>query len=113
MNWNIASEDYYCPSATNDLREKGTFSYTMALKNGTNHAEHKGTYIDIIPQKLLKYEIEDGRIVTIVFSEQGHETEIIQTFEARDNLSVEQQQKGWNSILQNFKRYCEDPATVK
>jgi curved DNA-binding protein len=111
MNWNVASEDYHCPSAQNDLREEGTFSYTMALKNGKNSIEYKGTYIEIISQKLLKYEIEDGRVVTINFSEQGNETAIIQSFEAVDHQSIEEQQKKWNAILQNFKRYCEDSTT--
>lgn len=111
MNWNVASEDYHCPSAQNDLREEGTFSYTMALKNGKNSIEYKGTYIEIISQKLLKYEIEDGRVVTINFSEQGNETAIIQSFEAIDHQSIEEQQKKWNAILQNFKRYCEDSTT--
>jgi hypothetical protein len=59
----------------------------------------------------LKYEIEDGRVVTINFSEQGNETAIIQSFEAIDHQSIEEQQKKWNAILQNFKRYCEDSTT--
>ncbi|WP_432670850.1 SRPBCC domain-containing protein [Flavobacterium sp. SM2513] len=110
-NWNVASDEWICPDATNDLRENGAFSYTMSSKDGKNSFDFKGTYIDIIPEKLLKYEIEDGRIVTVVFSEQGTETEIIQAFEAEDNHTVEQQQAGWNAILQNFKNYCEDPET--
>ena len=109
MNWNFASDEWHCPSATNDLKENGTFSSTMSSKNGVNSFDFKGRYIDVIPKKLLKYEIEDGRIVTVVFSEQGIETEIIQTFEAEKNHSIEQQQAGWNAILQNFKKYCENP----
>lgn len=111
MNWNFASDEWHCPSATNDLKENGTFSSTMSSKNGVNSFDFKGRYIDVIPKKLLKYEIEDGRIVTVVFSEQGIETEIIQTFEAEKNHSIEQQQAGWNAILQNFKKYCENPNT--
>jgi len=111
MNWNVVSKEYHCPSATNNLKENGTFSYTMSLKDGTQGIEYKGTYIDVIPEKLLKYEIEDGRIVTIVFSQQGTETEIIQAFETENSNSAEDQQKGWQAILNNFKEYCEDPAT--
>ena len=111
VNWNFASEDWHCPSAINNLKENGTFSYTMASKDGKSSFDFNGKYVEIIPQKLIKYEIEDGRLVTIVFSEQGFETEIIQKFDAENIHSVEEQQAGWNAILQNFKKYCEDPST--
>ena len=112
MNWNYASEDYFCPNAKNDLRERGKFTYTMSAKDNSTTMDFNGTYIDVITEKLIKYELEDGRIVTIVFSEQGNETEIIQAFQAEENNSVEEQQSGWNAILQNFKKYCEDPETI-
>ena len=111
QNWNYASDGYHCPNAINDLKENGNFSYTMASKDGMSTFDFKGKYLDIIPEELLKYEIEDGRIVTIVFSELGNETEIIQTIEAERNHSIEEQQAGWDAILQNFKKYCEDPDT--
>lgn len=110
-NWNIASDEYYCPDAKNDLRESGKFCYTMAAKDNSMHMEFNGTYIEIIPEKLIKYELEDSRLVTIVFSSIGNETEIIETFEAESTNSVEMQQSGWNAILNNFKKYCEDPNT--
>lgn len=112
-NWNVASPEYHCPEAKNDVREGGTFSYTMSMKDGTSGIDYNGKYLDVIKGKLLKSELEDGRIVTVVFSEQGFETEIIQAFEAEESNSVEQQQEGWNAILQNFKKYCEDPETVE
>lgn len=111
QNWNFASDDWYCPNATNDLKENGKFSYTMASKDGKTTFDFNGKYLEIIPEKLLKYEIEDGRNVTIVFSKQGFETEIILKFEAEINNSIEIQQAGWNAILQNFKKYCENPDT--
>ena len=112
-NWNHASEDYYCPEAKNDFREKGKFSYTMSAKDGSNSIDFNGTYIDVIKEKLIKYELQDGRIVTIVFSKQGNETEIIHAFEAEESNSIEEQQSGWNAILENFKKYCENPETVE
>ena len=110
VNWNFASDDWYCPQAENDLTTGGTFNYVMAEKNGTKQFEFKGTFTDIIPDKLIKYTIEDGREVTVVFSKQGYETEIILTFEAENNNTMDDQQSGWQAILNNFKAYCEDPS---
>lgn len=112
-NWNFASDEWHCPSAENDLSENGKFSYVMASKDNSSEFEFKGRYLEIIPEKLIKYEIEDGRIVTIVFTTQGFATEIIETFEAETNNTIEQQQAGWNAILQNFKAYVENPNTLE
>lgn len=111
-NWNVASDDYSCVNAKNDLRENGKFSYTMSAKDNSDTVDFNGMYIDVIPEKLIKYELEDGRIVTVVFSKLGNETEIIQAFQAEENNTIEEQQSGWNAILQNFKKYCDDPETV-
>ena len=32
--WNNASDDWHCPTATNDLRVGGKFNFTMASKDG-------------------------------------------------------------------------------
>lgn len=108
-NWNFASDDWYCPNATNDLKVNGKFSYTMASKDNKTTFDFNGNYLEIIPEKLIKYEIENGRKVTIVFSKQGFETEIIEKFEADNKHTVEDQQAGWNAILENFKKYCNNP----
>lgn len=110
--WNFASNDWHCPHVENDLTINGKFICVMGEKNGTKQFEYSGTYIDIIPEKLIKYRMDDGRKVAVVFSKQGYETEIIQTFEAENNISIEDQQMGWQIILNNFKAYCEDPLTA-
>lgn len=35
MKWNNASDDWHTPSAENDLRAGGTFTYKMAAKDGS------------------------------------------------------------------------------
>lgn len=110
-NWNFASDDWECKHAENDLTVNGTFSYLMVEKKGAKQFEFRGTYTDIVPEKLIKYTIEDGRVVTVVFSKQGFQTEIIQTFEAEENHPMEDQQNGWQAILNNFKAYSEHPST--
>lgn len=107
--WNLVSEDWYCPRSINDLREGGRFSNLMVLKESKIEFENNGTYLEILPEKLIKYELEDGRLVTVVFSEHGSETEIVQTFESDNTNSTEEQQNGWNAIFESFKNYAEDP----
>jgi uncharacterized protein YndB with AHSA1/START domain len=106
--WNFASDEWHCPSAVNDLKIEGEFNYKMAPKDGKEEFEFIGTYTEIIPEKLIKYKMEDGRLVSIIFSTQGTETEIIETFEAEAFHTIEEQQNGWKSILYSFKEYCEN-----
>ena len=35
MQWNAASDDWHCPKTTNDLRIGGSFSSTMAARDGS------------------------------------------------------------------------------
>ena len=44
MNWNNASEDWHTPSAENDLRVGGTFTYRMEAKDGSNGFDFTGIY---------------------------------------------------------------------
>ena len=111
MNWNFASNDWCCSHAENDLKIKGKFTCIISEKQGAKQFQYQGTYTDIIPEKLIKYVLQDGRTVTVVFSKQGHETEIIQTIEIETNISKKNQQFGWQTILNNFKAYCESTST--
>jgi hypothetical protein len=45
--------------------------------------------------------------VSIRFESDGSQTTITETFEAENENSTELQQKGWQSILDNFKKYTE------
>lgn len=106
--WYFASDDWKCPEAENNLEVNGKFRFNLASKDGETSFDFKGIYTEIIPEKLLKYKIEDGRIVSVIFSLQGTETEIIETFEAEHFHTIEEQQSGWKAILHSFKYYCEN-----
>lgn len=69
--------------------------------------DFSGTYTDIQPTQLIAYEIEDGRTVEIVFSINGNETEIKESFEAENTNPIEMQKEGWQAIINNFKKYVE------
>jgi len=106
--WNHASEEWLCPSAENDLKEGGKFVYRMEAKDGSFGFDFSGTYKEVNPKKKLVYEIEDGRMVTILFSEEDNTTTIKQTFEPETENSKEMQKEGWQAILNTFKKYAEN-----
>jgi len=46
--------------------------------------------------------------VKIVFNRNGDHCEVVETFEAETENSVELQREGWQSIMNNFKKYVEN-----
>lgn len=107
INWNYASDDWHSPKAENDLRPGGKFSYRMEAKDGSMGFDFGGIYTRVELHKAIEYVIEDGRNVTISFTEKDGKTSVIESFEAEDMNSAELQQAGWQSILNNLKKYAE------
>jgi len=110
VNWARASDDWHAPKATNDLREGGSFSTTMAVIGGSFSFEFGGIYDKVILHSLIDYTLGDGRRVTVNFSGDEKATHVLETFEAEDENPVEMQQGGWQAILDNFKKYTESLA---
>lgn len=108
MQWNNASDDWHTPKAENDLRTGGSFSYTMAAKDGSFSFDFAGIYDDIKKNELVAYTIADGRKVTTTFEPIGNATKVTTTFEAENQNSIELQRTGWQAILDNFKKYTEN-----
>ncbi|MEC4005063.1 SRPBCC family protein [Flavobacterium sp. SUN052] len=107
MQWNNASADWHTPKAINDLQNGGRFVFTMAAKDGSFSFDFEGTYSEIIPLKSIEYYIADNRKVSIDFITIGDVVEIVETFEAENENSIELQKQGWQAILNNFKNYVE------
>jgi uncharacterized protein YndB with AHSA1/START domain len=105
--WNAASDDWHTPHAENDLRTGGTFSSTMAAKDGSFSFDFGGTYTNVKENELIEYTLGDGRKVKVVFQEAGNTTKVIETFEPEQENSHELQRGGWQAILDNFKKYTE------
>lgn len=106
MNWNAASDDWHCPAAQNELKPGGTFSYTMASRDGQMAFDFNGTFREIIPNQVLAYEIEDGRKVRISLSQTETGTRVVEEFETEDMNPSELQKQGWQAILDNLNRYA-------
>lgn len=107
VNWNFASDDWHCPKAENDLRVGGKFSSTMASKDGAMSFDFEGVYDEVVDQERIVYTIVDGRKVEINFEDLDGKTQVTEIFDAENVHSAELQRAGWQSILDNFRKYVE------
>jgi len=105
--WTFASDDWHAPYAENDLRIDGKFKTTMAAKDGSMRFDFEGVYTDVQSYRQIEYVLGDGRRVSISFESEGNVTTVIETFDPESMNSVELQKNGWQSILDNFKKYVE------
>jgi uncharacterized protein YndB with AHSA1/START domain len=105
--WAFASPDWHAPKAENDLRVDGTFSTTMAAKDGSFSFDFGGMYTKVENHKAIEYTLGDGRKVKISFSAEGNQTNVVETFDPEDQNPEEMQRDGWQAILDNFKAYTE------
>lgn len=111
VNWNFASDDWHSPSAANPLTVGGSFSYRMEAKDGSQGFDFEGKYDEIIPYKLIRYTLGDGRETTITFESRPDGTYVEERFDAEGSFPVEMQQQGWQAILDNFKKYTESKSS--
>jgi uncharacterized protein YndB with AHSA1/START domain len=105
--WAFASDDWEAPHAENDLRVGGKFKSIMAAKDKSASFDFTGIYTAITENKLIAYDIDDGRHVEIQFEETPNGVKITETFDAESENVMEKQRAGWQAILDNFKKYAE------
>ncbi len=112
VNWNFASDDWQCPSATNDLKVGGKYKARMEAKDGSFGFDFEAIYTDIEAGQKISYSMGDsmteGRKATVNFTEMGPKTEVHISFDAESENPIEMQRDGWQSILNNFKKYTEE-----
>ncbi|WP_316226444.1 SRPBCC family protein [Bradyrhizobium sp. SZCCHNS3052] len=106
VEWNAASDDWHTTKATVDLREGGAFSSRMEAKDGSMGFDFAGTYTKIVEHKLIEYAFGDRKAE--VHFEPGPKGVVVRVvFDAEMMHSVEQQQAGWQAILDSFARHVE------
>lgn len=105
--WNFASDEWHCPDARIDFRVGGSFNYRMEAKDRSMGFDFEGTFTSINAPQGIEYALDDDRKVRITFSETDQGIRVVETFEAEDELSAEQQKQGWQNILNNFKKHVE------
>jgi uncharacterized protein YndB with AHSA1/START domain len=84
----------------------------MESKDGKDGFDFTGHYTRVEPNKQLEYTMDDDRRVQVSFIPDDIKTRIIETFEAEETNSLELQHSGWQSILDNFKKYAENTGRL-
>jgi len=108
IHWNQASAEWHTAKAENDVKKNGRFSYRMEARDGSVGFDFSGEYRKVIKNKHIECFLDDSRNVRITFNEVNNETLISESIEAEETYPVEYQKEGWQSILDNFKRYAEE-----
>jgi uncharacterized protein YndB with AHSA1/START domain len=105
-NWNFASDDWCCPSASNNLTVGGQYVARMEAKDGSFGFDFEAIYTEINLGESFTYEF-GGRFSSVELKEQVGQTEITISFDPETENPVELQKQGWQAILNNFKKYVE------
>lgn len=105
VQWNAASDDWHTTSATVDLRTGGQFTARMEAKDGSFGFDFAGTYTNVEKNKRIEYGLGDERSVQIEFVQHGDKVTVRETFDTEPTHTIEQQQQGWQAILDNFAKY--------
>src|SRR3970040_2853595 len=107
VKWNNASDDWHTTRAENDLKVGGKFLSRMEAKDGSTGFDFSGTYDTIKQNEIIEYTADDNRKVQVHFFDGDDKTTIIEVFEAENENPIEMKKSGWQSILNNFKKYTE------
>lgn len=107
--WCFASDDWCAPRVENNLSVGGTFKTRMEAKDGSVGFDLEGIYTAVELHKKIEYTLsgDDARKVSILFVAEGDGCRVVETFEAEGENSLELQKNGWQSILNNFKKYTD------
>ncbi len=112
IGWAHAGNDWHCPRAENEVRQGGRFLTRMESVDGKVGFDFTGTYTEVVPLSLIAYTMDDKRTATVAFERlNGNETKVVETFETEMENSEERQREGWQSILNNYKKYTETNTT--
>jgi len=107
VNWNAASDDWFCPQAANELREGGRFNYRMEARDGSFGFDFTGTYVKVYTGESLRYRLDDNRNVGVDFVDHGDQVRLVVRFEPEKENALDLQREGWQAILDRFKVYAE------
>jgi uncharacterized protein YndB with AHSA1/START domain len=105
-HWNAASDDWHTTTSTVDLRVGGNFSSRMEAKDGSMGFDFAGTYTKIVENQIIEYAFGD-RQAQVEFANSPAGVTVRVTFDSESVYPIEQQRQGWQSILDNFKKYVE------
>lgn len=93
VKWNFASDDWCCPSASNDLKVGGRYLARMEAKDGSFGFDFDAQYTAIQSGENFTYDF-GGRQATVEFKEQNGQTIVTVTFDPETENSMELQKNG-------------------
>lgn len=108
--WNAASDDWHCPSASNDLQVGGRLRARMEARDGSMGFDFEGVYTEVRPHSALVFRLEDDREVRVEFMEVSGAVQVTETFDPDPDAPDELQRDGWQAILNRFKSHVEGKA---
>ena len=106
IQWNAASDDWHTTSSSVELRVGGTFSSRMEAKDGSGGFDFAGTYTKIVLNELIEY-VFDNRSASVEFMQTNNGVKVRITFVAETEHTIEQQEEGWQAILNKFAKHVE------
>lgn len=112
-HWAFASDDWAAEGIENDARKGGSFKSRQYAKDGSFEFIFGGTYDAVEPEKHATYTLDDGRKVEITFEKAPKGVHIVQRFEPETMNPEKQQREGWQTYLDNFKKYVESSSKSK
>lgn len=107
LEFNNPFPDWHTARVVIDFKENGRYFYRMEKKDGSEGFDFAGKYSRINHAKQIEYSGDDGRSTMHVFSKEGHNTRITETFEPDANTPVDLQRLFCENLLNSFKQYVE------
>lgn len=111
--WAFASDDWAVGDVENDVREGGRFKTNMHAKDNSASFDFTGTYTKVQEHMLIAYDMDKAphetraRHVEVIFTDTDDGVKVTETFDPENQNSEEMQRDGWQSILNNFKKFVE------
>lgn len=108
----------HCPWARGEMPEVGgIFTTRMEARDGSFGFDLTGQYTHVEPMKQVSYTmgemkeyfLDAGRVVDVTFEEDtsAWTVKVTEVFDAEDIHDHNMQIAGWQSILENYKKVCE------
>jgi len=107
LQFNNPFPNWHTARVAIDFKEGGRFFYRMETKDGSEGFDFAGSYQRIIPLQRIEYMGDDGRSTIHVFSSDGNNSILTETFEPDAETPLSLQETFCQNLLDSFKQYVE------
>jgi uncharacterized protein YndB with AHSA1/START domain len=105
--WNQASPDWHCPSASVELTVGGRYVARMEARDGSFGFDFEAIYEEVDPERAVTLRMDDGRRARTTFVAEADGTRVTTTFDPESTNPVELQRGGWQAILDSYGAYVQ------